>query len=120
MRKQPAPCDRQSPRLDASLCHPYSLPACLQQWRGAANEDLEFPDEVDTPKDMAASLRFSKYRGLQSFRHSKWNPKEELPADYARIYKFKDFGQTRRRVLKDLAYMEHDAEVGAGSGCKPP
>ena len=92
----------------------------MQQWRGAANEDLEFPDEVDTPKDMAASLRFSKYRGLQSFRHSKWNPKEELPADYARIYKFKDFGQTRRRVLKDLAYMEHDAEVGAGSGCKPP
>lgn len=33
-----------------------------------AMEDAEFPDEVEAPEDRLASERFSKYRGLKSFR----------------------------------------------------
>ncbi|EDQ91294.1 uncharacterized protein MONBRDRAFT_15285 [Monosiga brevicollis MX1] len=81
-----------------------------KKWRSAAAEDAEFPDEVDTPRDMAASIRFSKYRGLQSFKYSKWDAREELPTDYARIFKFKDFNLTRRRVFRDLEFQEHEDE----------
>ncbi len=61
-------------------------------------DDAEFPDEVDTPLEIAARQRFARYRGLKSFRTSPWDPYEDLPRDYARIFQFEDFHKTRRRV----------------------
>jgi len=60
-----------------------------------------FPDEVDTPMDVAARIRFQKYRGLKSFRTTYWYPKENLPLDYARIWQFENFDRTKKRVLSE-------------------
>ncbi|UZJ55097.1 hypothetical protein CBS101457_004417 [Exobasidium rhododendri] len=60
--------------------------------------DRSFPDEVDTPLEIAARVRFARYRGLKSFRTSPWDPYEDLPTEYARIFQFDDFKKTRRRV----------------------
>ena len=42
---------------------------------------------------------FSRYRGLKSYRTSPWDPKENLPGDYARIFQFDNFKRTSKRVL---------------------
>ena len=75
----------------------------LKTWRDRKREeedDLQFPDEIDTPMDAPARTRFQRYRGLRSFRTSPWDPYENLPKDYARIFQFEDFKRTERAVKR--------------------
>ncbi|KAK9881798.1 hypothetical protein WA026_017313 [Henosepilachna vigintioctopunctata] len=65
-----------------------------------ARTDQIFPDEIDTPKDEPARVKFQKYVGLESFRTSPWNPKENVPSDYSRIFQFENFVGLRKSILK--------------------
>lgn len=85
----------------------------LEKWknhRREEQEDLAFPDEIDTPQDAAAHIRFQRYRGMRSFRTSPWDPFENLPRDYARIFQFEDFKRTensvRRRAQQETLIIE--------------
>uniref|UniRef100_A0A8C8INW4 Pre-rRNA-processing protein TSR1 homolog n=1 Tax=Oncorhynchus tshawytscha TaxID=74940 RepID=A0A8C8INW4_ONCTS len=83
----------------------------LKRYREARANEM-FPDEVDTPLDQSAKNRFQRYRGLKSFRSSPWNPVENLPADYSRIFQFQSFERTGRRILAEAAQEEEGAMVG--------
>uniref|UniRef100_A0A1A8EPX9 Pre-rRNA-processing protein TSR1 homolog n=1 Tax=Nothobranchius korthausae TaxID=1143690 RepID=A0A1A8EPX9_9TELE len=83
----------------------------LKRYREARSHEM-FPDEVDTPIDSSARIRFQRYRGLKSFRSSPWDPMENLPLDYSRIFQFQSFERTRRRVLAEAAAEEEGAMVG--------
>ncbi|KAF8134242.1 ribosome biogenesis protein tsr1 [Boletus edulis] len=75
----------------------------LQDWRNRAQEESdakEFPDEIDTPRDVPARTRFARYRGLRSLRTSPWDPYENLPQEYARIFEFEEFKRTERDVSR--------------------
>ncbi|KAM4627480.1 pre-rRNA-processing protein TSR1 homolog isoform 2-T2 [Polymixia lowei] len=83
----------------------------LKRYREARANEM-FPDEVDTPLDAPAKIRFQRYRGLKSFRSSPWDPMENLPLNYSRIFQFQSFERTRRRILAEAVQEEEGAMVG--------
>ena len=63
-------------------------------------EYFDAPDEVEVPLDQPARYRFIKYRGLQSFRSSPWDPKENLPVEYASLTEFPSFEAMQKAALE--------------------
>jgi pre-rRNA-processing protein TSR1 len=51
---------------------------------------------------MPALERFAKYRGLKSFRSSPWNPYENLPPEYGRIFQFQNFKKSKKMAFETL------------------
>ncbi|XP_073288209.1 uncharacterized protein [Primulina huaijiensis] len=99
--------------LDSSMMEGENLTkeqieAQIRKIKEAHAEDEEFPDEVDTPLDVPARKRFSKYRGVKSIRTSSWDPKESLPPEYSRIFAFDNFSRTQKHALAKSLGMEQD------------
>jgi len=80
-----------------------------------SREEYEFPDEVDTPLEIAARERFQRYRGLKSFRTSEWDPYEDLPVEYSRVWEFEAFGATARACKQQFIDDCYDLEDGGVS-----
>ena len=65
---------------------------------------MDFPDEVDTPfKD--ARKRFQKYRGIKSLKNCDWDPYENLPVEYSKIFRFENL-QGELKQQKELVENE--------------
>lgn len=79
-------------------------------------DDLDFPDEVDTPLHIPARERFARYRGLKSFRTSKWDPYEELPRDYGRCFMLEDWKGMGRRMEKRVAEEGVEVSLARSAG----
>ncbi|EWM27209.1 pre-rrna-processing protein tsr1 [Nannochloropsis gaditana] len=77
-----------------------------RQVRQLEKDELEFPDEVQTPDDRPAKERFARYRALKSLRTSPWDPNESLPREYARIFKFSSFAASLARVTSEMEERE--------------
>ncbi|KAF9167328.1 hypothetical protein DFQ26_004969 [Actinomortierella ambigua] len=73
--------------------------AYLKEREVENRDDLEFPDEVEVPMEVPGRTRFARYRGLESFRTSPWDPYENLPLDYGRIFQFENYRRTKSRVM---------------------
>lgn len=72
----------------------------LEQLRLETEEEVWNPDMVDTPLNLPARQRFAKYRGLKSFHTGKWDPTENLPPQYAYIYKLQGYSRIRKAALE--------------------
>jgi len=62
-----------------------------KQQQKEAQDELIWPDEVETPLDVPARDRFARYRGLKSFMKSEWDVKENLPLEYSQIVQVDNF-----------------------------
>ncbi|KAH9490307.1 ribosome biogenesis protein tsr1 [Bulinus truncatus] len=69
---------------------------------------VHFPDEVDTPVDAPARTRFARYRGMDSFQTTVWDPNDCLPFDYARIYRVTRHHYKRLRKISMQINTEND------------
>lgn len=80
------------------------LEAYRQQKRNEAEEDLEFPDEIELHPNVLARERLLRYRGLKSLRTSPWNREEDRdhePEDWRRLLQVNDYTASRVRATRE-------------------
>ena len=65
---------------------------------------MDFPDEVDTPLKEARK-RFEKYRGIKSLKNCDWDPYENLPVEYSKIFRFENI-QAELKKQRDTTENE--------------
>lgn len=82
----------------------------MQRLKEMSEEEMWNPDMVDTPVNLPARQRFAKYRGMKSFHSGKWDPAENLPPQYAYIYKLQGYSLIRECALDACA--EGAADTG--------
>ena len=99
---------------DANDVTPEERQALIEQRRKQQQEHQEFPDEVQVNDDEKARERFARYRSLKSFKKSYWDPKENLPEDYASIYNFSSFKTTQRAVMAEMRDLVKESEDCGG------
>ena len=51
---------------------------------------------------------FARFRGLKSWRSSPWHPKENLPAEYGRVYHFEQWAALQKHALREQAEAADD------------
>ncbi|OAA55924.1 pre-rRNA processing protein [Niveomyces insectorum RCEF 264] len=74
------------------------------QKRTEAEDDLEFPDEIELQPHVLARERLARYRGLKSLRSSPWNEKEDRPHEpenWRRLLRIPDYRASRVRASRE-------------------
>jgi pre-rRNA-processing protein TSR1 len=69
-----------------------------------AEEDLEFPDEIELHPQVLARERLARYRGLKSLRTSHWEEDEDRahePEDWRRLLQIADYKSARSATVRE-------------------
>ncbi|PSN69128.1 DUF663-domain-containing protein [Corynespora cassiicola Philippines] len=69
-----------------------------------AEEDLEFPDEIELHPNVNARERLIRYRGLKSLRTSVWETEEDRPyepEEWARLLEISDYKRAATRIIRE-------------------
>lgn len=76
----------------------------FRESRKEAEDDLEFPDEIELHPNVLARERLAKYRGLKSLRTSEWNIEADAPfepSDYQRLLKIADYRRSKNAAMRE-------------------
>ena len=68
------------------------LAAYRAQRKNEAEEDLEFPDEIELNPNVLARERLARYRGLKSLRTSHWETEEDRPYEPEEWHRLLEIG----------------------------
>ncbi|KAA6414984.1 MAG: AARP2CN domain-containing [Lasallia pustulata] len=80
------------------------LAAYRSQRKNEAEEDLEFPDEIELHPNVLARERLARYRGLKSLRTSHWETDEDRahePEDWNRLLQIADYKGAKSQALRE-------------------
>ncbi len=74
------------------------------QRKNDAEEDLEFPDEIELHPNVLARERLAKYRGLKSLKTSHWETGEDKahePEEWNRLLQIPDYKSAKKQALRE-------------------
>lgn len=89
----------QSPEEEAQQLEEYRASR-----RNEANEDLEFPDEIELHPNVLARERLARYRGLKNFKLSRWETSEDRPhepEDWRRLLQIADYKGSKNKAIRE-------------------
>ncbi|CAO2651345.1 Nn.00g096420.m01.CDS01 [Neocucurbitaria sp. VM-36] len=69
-----------------------------------ADEDLEFPDEIELHPNVNARERLIRYRGLKSLKTSPWETDEDRPyepEEWQRLLEISDYKRTATKFMRE-------------------
>lgn len=69
-----------------------------------ADEDLEFPDEIELHPNVNARERLIRYRGLKSLKTSVWDTEEDRPyepEEWQRLLEISDYKRTATKFMRE-------------------
>ncbi|KGO72170.1 Ribosome biogenesis protein BMS1/TSR1, C-terminal [Penicillium italicum] len=69
-----------------------------------AQEDLEFPDEIELHPNALARERLARFRGLKNLKLSHWETSEDRPyepEDWRRLLQFADVKGLKNRIIRE-------------------
>ncbi|KAJ4356225.1 ribosome biogenesis protein tsr1 [Didymosphaeria variabile] len=72
--------------------------------KNEAEEDLEFPDEIELHPNVDARERLIRYRGLKSLRESVWEKDEDKPyepSEWPRLLEISDYKRTATKFMRE-------------------
>ncbi|PNS16844.1 Ribosome bioproteinsis protein tsr1 [Sphaceloma murrayae] len=78
--------------------------AAYRQNRKDAEEDLEFPDEIELHPGVQARERLARYRGLKSLRTSAWDTEEDKPhepTEWPRLLDIANYKAAKNRFVNE-------------------
>lgn len=74
------------------------------QRKNGAEEDLEFPDEIELHPNVLGRERLARYRGLKSLKTSHWETAEDKahePEDWNRLLQVSDYKSAKKQALRE-------------------
>lgn len=80
------------------------LAAYRSQRKNEAENDLEFPDEIELHPNVLARERLARYRGLKSLRTSVWETEEDKahePDEWNRLLQIPKYKQAKRIAIQE-------------------
>ncbi|MCJ1472071.1 hypothetical protein MMC13_000717 [Lambiella insularis] len=72
--------------------------------KNEAEEDLEFPDEIELHPNVLARERLARYRGLKSLRSSNWETDEDRahePQDWNRLLQISNYKGAKNQAMNE-------------------
>ena len=69
-----------------------------------AEDDAEFPDEIELPPHICARERLARYRGLRSFQRSPWETEEDRfhePSEWRRLLEISGYRSSASKTVRE-------------------
>jgi pre-rRNA-processing protein TSR1 len=80
------------------------LAAYRSERKNEANDDLQFPDEIELHPKVLARERLARYRGLKSLKSSTWETQEDKahePDEWDRLLKVPRYKQATKAAIRE-------------------
>eukprot|EP00808_Paulinella_micropora_P001593 g58742.t1 len=82
----------------------------LDQKRKLEQDEVDWPDQVETPRETVLRDRYARYRGLKSFAKSFWDKKESLPLEYSQLCQLEQFQAIYKHIIQTEPGAEQEDE----------